>query len=63
MGEPNPDLLIRPGGELRISNFLLWQLAYTEFVFTNKYWPDFSEEDLLKAINIFETRNRKFGGK
>ena len=63
VGEPNPDLLIRPGGELRISNFLLWQLAYTEFVFTNKYWPDFSEEDLLKAINIFETRNRKFGGK
>ena len=52
VGEPNPDLLIRPGGELRISNFLLWQLAYTEFVFTNKYWPDFSEEDLLKAINI-----------
>ena len=63
VGEPNPDLLIRPGGELRISNFLLWQLAYTEFVFTNKYWPDFSEEDLLKAINIFETTNRKFGGK
>ncbi len=63
VGEPNPDLLIRPGGELRISNFLLWQLAYTEFVFTNKYWPDFSEEDLLEAINIFETRNRKFGGK
>ena len=63
VGEPNPDLLIRPGGELRISNFLLWQLAYTEFVFTNKYCPDFSEEDLLKAINIFETRNRKFGGK
>ena len=63
VGEPSPDLLIRPGGELRISNFLLWQLAYTEFVFTNKYWPDFSEEDLLEAINIFETRNRKFGGK
>ena len=63
VGEPNPDLLIRPGGELRISNFLLWQLAYTEFVFTNKYWPDFSEEDLLEAINVFETRNRKFGGK
>ena len=62
-GEPEPDLLIRPGGELRISNFLLWQLAYTEFLFIDKYWPDFSEEDLLEAIQIFEQRNRKFGGK
>ena len=62
-GEPEPDLLIRPGGELRISNFLLWQLAYTEFLFINKYWPDFTEDDLLEAISIFEKRNRKFGGK
>ena len=62
-GEPEPDLLIRPAGELRISNFLLWQLAYTEFLFIDKYWPDFSEEDLLEAIQIFEQRNRKFGGK
>ena len=62
-GEPDPDLLIRPGGELRISNFLLWQLAYTEFLFIDKYWPDFSEEDLLEAIKKFENRNRKFGGK
>ena len=62
-GEPEPDLLIRPGGELRISNFLLWQLAYTEFLFIDKYWPDFSEVDLLEAIQIFEQRNRKFGGK
>ena len=62
-GEPDPDLLIRPGGELRISNFLLWQLAYTEFLFIDKYWPDFSEEDFLKAIKTFEARNRKFGGK
>lgn len=62
-GEPDPDLLIRPGGELRISNFLLWQLAYTEFLFSDKYWPDFSEEDLLNAIETFEKRNRKFGGK
>lgn len=62
-GEPDPDLLIRPGGELRISNFLLWQLAYTEFLFIDKYWPDFSEEDLLEAIRTFERRNRKFGGK
>ena len=62
-GEPEPDLLIRPGGELRISNFLLWQLAYTEFLFIDKYWPDFSEEDLINAIKTFQTRNRKFGGK
>ena len=62
-GQPDPDLLIRPGGELRISNFLLWQLAYTEFLFIDKYWPDFSEEDLLEAIRTFEKRNRKFGGK
>lgn len=61
--EPDPDLLIRPGGELRVSNFLLWQLAYTEFLFIDKYWPDFSEEDLLNAIEVFEKRNRKFGGK
>ena len=62
-GEPEPDLLIRPGGELRISNFLLWQLAYTEFLFIDKYWPDFTEDDLLEAIETFEKRNRKFGGK
>ena len=62
-GEPEPDLLIRPGGELRISNFLLWQLAYTEFLFIDKFWPDFSEENLLSAIKTFENRNRKFGGK
>lgn len=62
-GELEPDLLIRPGGELRISNFLLWQLAYTEFLFINKYWPDFSEEDLLQAIKTYEKRNRKFGAK
>ena len=62
-GEPEPDLLIRPGGELRISNFLLWQLAYTEFLFVDKYWPDFSRKDLLEAIYTYEKRNRKFGGK
>ena len=62
-GEPEPDLLIRTGGELRISNFLLWQLAYTEFLFIEKYWPDFDKEDLLEAISTFERRNRKFGGK
>ena len=62
-GQPDPDLLIRPGGEKRISNYLLWQLAYTEFLFIDKYWPDFTEKDLDEAIEIFERRNRKFGGK
>ena len=62
-GNPDPDLLIRTGGEIRISNFLLWQLAYTEFLFVQKYWPDFNEEDLINAIATFQNRNRKFGGK
>ena len=62
-GQPDPDLLIRPGGEQRISNYLPWQLAYTEFLFTPKYWPDFTEKDLDDAILTFENRNRKFGGK
>lgn len=61
--QPAPDLLIRPGGELRISNFLPWQLVYSEFYFTDKYWPDFSKEDLIEAIKVFNKRNRKFGGK
>ena len=59
--QPDPDLLIRPGGEQRISNYLLWQLAYTEMLFTTKYWPDFNESDLDEAIAIFQTRNRKYG--
>jgi len=58
---PDPDLLIRTSGELRISNFLLWQLAYTELWFTDKYWPDFNEEDLLEAIKTYQKRNRRFG--
>lgn len=62
-GQLEPDLLIRTGGEQRVSNFLLWQLAYTEFLFVDKYWPDFSEVDLDEAIKVFETRNRKFGAK
>ena len=62
-GQPDPDLLIRPGGEQRISNYLLWQLAYTEFLFVSKYWPEFSEQDLDEAIETFTNRNRKFGGK
>ena len=62
-GQPDPDLLIRTSGELRTSNFLPWQLVYSEFYFVNKNWPDFSEEDLLEAINEYQKRNRKFGGK
>ncbi len=62
-GQPDPDLLIRPGGELRISNFLPWQLVYSEFWFPEIYWPDFKEADIDEAIKIFQRRNRKFGGK
>ena len=62
-GEPDPDLVIRTGGELRVSNFLLWQIAYAEFLYVQKYWPDFSEDDLVDAIVTFQNRNRKFGGK
>ncbi|PID88402.1 MAG: di-trans,poly-cis-decaprenylcistransferase [Bacteroidia bacterium] len=58
---PNPDLLIRTGGELRISNFLLWQIAYTEFYFTETLWPDFSKEIFLKAIENYGQRERRFG--
>lgn len=59
---PDPDLLIRTSGEYRISNFLLWQLAYTELWFTNKYWPDFNEEDLKQACLEYAQRKRRFGG-
>lgn len=59
---PDPDLLIRPSGELRISNFLLWQIAYAELWFTEKYWPDFKIEDLLNAILDYQSRERRFGG-
>lgn len=58
---PDPDLMIRTSGEFRISGFLIWQLAYTEFLFVNKYWPDFDEEDLDMAIEEYKKRNRKFG--
>lgn len=61
-GLPDPDLLIRPSGELRISNFLLWQIAYTELWFTDKYWPDFKREDLINAILDYQKRERRFGG-
>lgn len=59
---PDPDLLIRTSGEMRLSNFLLWQCAYTEFWFTPKYWPEFSREDFYKAILDFQRRERRFGG-
>lgn len=61
-GIPDPDLLIRTSGEQRLSNFLLWQLAYTEFYFTDVHWPDFSKEELIKAIEVYNSRNRRFGG-
>jgi undecaprenyl diphosphate synthase len=59
---PDPDLLIRTSGELRLSNFLLWQLAYAEFVFIDTYWPDFSREQLEAAIAEYQRRSRRFGG-
>jgi undecaprenyl diphosphate synthase len=61
-GLPDPDLLIRTGGEVRLSNFLLWQQAYTEFVFIDELWPDFSQEIFARAIEEFRTRDRRFGG-
>ena len=61
-GIPDPDLLIRPGGEMRISNFLLWQCAYAEFYFTDVLWPDFTPEELDKAIAEFNRRDRRYGG-
>ena len=62
-GLPDPDLLIRTSGELRLSNFLLWQLAYTEFVFVDTYWPDFNKTHFEEAIAEFQRRNRRFGGR
>ena len=58
----NVELLIRTGGDLRLSNFLLWQAAYAELYFTDKFWPDFGREDLIKALEEFKNRERKFGG-
>ena len=60
-GMPDPDLLIRTSGELRLSNFLPWQLVYSEFLFIDKNWPDFTEQDLDDAILEYEKRTRKFG--
>ena len=58
---PAPDLCIRTGGDHRISNFLLWDFAYTEFYFTNAYWPDFNEDELVRALGAFDERQRRFG--
>lgn len=59
---PDPELIIRPSGELRLSNFLLWQCAYSEFYFTDVLWPDFSNGELDRAIASYQNRSRRFGG-
>lgn len=61
-GQSDPDLIIRTGGEMRLSNFLIWQLSYSELYFTGTYWPDFGEAELDKALADFAQRNRRFGG-
>ena len=61
-GQPDPDLVLRPSGEFRISNFLLWQSAYTEYIIMDKLWPDFTTRDLDSALQEFSNRNRRFGG-
>ena len=58
---PDPDLLIRTSGEMRLSNFLLWQVSYAEFYVTKKLWPDFDKEDLLEAIEEYRNRQRRYG--
>ena len=60
-GAPDPDLVIRTGGEFRLSNYLLWQAAYSEFYVTDTLWPDFTKEEFLKAVEFFKTRERRFG--
>lgn len=60
-GVPDPDLFIRTSGEQRISNYLLWQLAYTELIFVDKYWPDFTQEDLMETLLTYQNRERRFG--
>ena len=61
-GIPDPDLMIRTSGEQRLSNYLLWQLAYAEFYFTDTLWPDFNKKELEKAVEFFQSRDRRFGG-
>ena len=62
-GIPDPELIIRPSGEIRTSNFLLWQSAYAEYYFTDVLWPDFDEKELDKAIASYRSRERRFGGR
>jgi undecaprenyl diphosphate synthase len=62
-GIPDPDILVRTSGEMRLSNFLLWQVAYTEIVVTETLWPDFGRDDMLEAIVDFQHRDRRFGGR
>ena len=62
-GQPDPDLMIRTSRELRTSNFLPWQLTYTEFYFPEKHWPEFNENELIEAIKVYQGRNRRFGGR
>jgi undecaprenyl diphosphate synthase len=59
---PDPDLIIRTSGEIRVSNFLLWQAAYSEFYFTDVLWPDFGREDFNEALKVYASRSRRFGG-
>ena len=61
-GQPDPDLIIRPSGEYRLSNFLIWQAAYSEFLYSNILWPDYSEEDFDAALEEYAHRHRRFGG-
>ena len=61
-GLPSPDLLIRTGGDLRVSNFLLWQIAYSEIWTTQVFWPDFTPDMLVEAIKVYQKRERRFGG-
>lgn len=61
-GQPDPDIIVRPGGEYRLSNFMIWQAAYSEFWYTDKLWPDFTEADLDKIIEDYSKRHRRFGG-
>lgn len=60
-GSPDPDLLIRTGGEMRLSNFLLWQCAYTEFFITDTFWPEFREQQLIDAVEAYQMRERRYG--
>ena len=61
-GQPDPDIIVRPSGEYRLSNFMTWQSAYSEFWYSDILWPDFTEEDVNKILEDYQKRNRRFGG-